>query len=581
LVGQAIATNKLQVQIITHDNETYLRLVQPIYFPPTQSVEGALSVRIHLAPLLAGTGVALTESQVLQLHAAGAVVAQIGANQPDVLRVERALKLDAPLDALGLRLTLDELKSIGHGPTYRLTLIYGVGLLLLLPLVGWLAYQGARRLVAPLAQLGGVADAIARGGAITTLPPQIEGSGEVGRLADAFGRMLGRLGATQAELSQLNEELETKVAARTVDLNNQKFALDQHAIVSIADLQGNITYVNDLFCEISGYSAAELIGKNHRIVNSGFHPPEVFSALWRTISQGNVWHGELKNRRKDGSHYWMRASIVPLMGADGQPQQYIAIRTDISARKQAEEEIRLLNSNLERSVLDRTSELSTANKELEAFSYSVSHDLRTPLRTIDGFSQALLEDYADKLDDQGQDYLKRVRTATQRMGHLIDDMITLSRVTRTEMRRETVDLSALAANVLADLQSREPERQVDWHIEPDLIAQGDIGLLRIVLVNLLCNAWKFTGKTANAKIEFGALNNAEGMTEFFVRDNGAGYDMTYADKLFGAFQRMHAASDFAGTGVGLATVQRVIHRHGGRIRAEGAVGKGATFYFTL
>jgi light-regulated signal transduction histidine kinase (bacteriophytochrome) len=237
-------------------------------------------------------------------------------------------------------------------------------------------------------------------------------------------------------------------------------------------------------------------------------------------------------------------------------------------------------------VLERTTELATANKELESFSYSVSHDLRAPLRTIDGFSQVLLEDYADKLDDLGKNYLKRVRSATQRMGHLIDDMITLSRVTRADMRRETIDLGALAAEVIAELQRSEPERPVDWHIESALVAQGDAGLLRVVLVNLLGNAWKFTGKTANAKIEFGAnsvpdAGNAEGMTEFFVRDNGAGYDMAYADKLFGAFQRLHLSSDFAGTGIGLATVQRIIHRHGGRVWAEGAVGKGATFYFTL
>lgn len=251
-----------------------------------------------------------------------------------------------------------------------------------------------------------------------------------------------------------------------------------------------------------------------------------------------------------------------------------------SARQRAEGDHRM-KADLERRVTERTAELQAVNRELEAFSYSVSHDLRAPLRAIDGFSQAVLEDYADRLDDQGKDYLNRVRAATQRMGHLIDDMLTLSRVTRVEMQRGTVDLSALAADVFAELQKSEPERKVDWRIESGLVAQGDAQLLRVALVNLLGNAWKFTGKTANAKIEFGAMRNSDGATDFFVRDNGAGFDMTYAGKLFGAFQRLHLISEFPGTGIGLATVQRIIHRHGGRVWAEGAVGKGATFYFSF
>jgi len=260
-----------------------------------------------------------------------------------------------------------------------------------------------------------------------------------------------------------------------------------------------------------------------------------------------------------------------------------------SARQRAEDD-RRMKADLERRVTERTTELQAVNRELEAFSYSVSHDLRAPLRAIDGFSQALLEDYAERLDEQAKDYLNRVRAATQRMGYLIDDMLTLSRVTRVEMQRGTVDLSALAADVFAELQKSEPQRKVDWRIEPGLIAQGDAQLLRVALVNLLGNAWKFTGKTANAKIEFGAMRNApipntQGAPDFapsfFVRDNGAGFDMTYAGKLFGAFQRLHLTSEFPGTGIGLATVQRIIHRHGGRVRAEGAVGKGATFYFSL
>lgn len=249
-------------------------------------------------------------------------------------------------------------------------------------------------------------------------------------------------------------------------------------------------------------------------------------------------------------------------------------------------EVRLRQHNaiiqkLNDEVTRNSTQIDSANKELEAFSYSVSHDLRAPLRAIDGFSQALIEDYAKGLDAKGKDALNRVRAAAQRMGHLIDDMLTLSRVTRTEMRHETVDLSALAADVLAEFQKSEPRRMVDWQIEPGLLASGDSQLLRVALVNLLGNSWKFTGKTANAKIEFGAMRNTDDATEFFVRDNGAGFDMIYADKLFGAFQRLHQASEFPGTGVGLATVQRIVHRHGGQVRAAGIPNQGATFYFTL
>jgi signal transduction histidine kinase len=242
---------------------------------------------------------------------------------------------------------------------------------------------------------------------------------------------------------------------------------------------------------------------------------------------------------------------------------------------------RRVKADLEHRVAERTTELQSVNKELEAFSYSVSHDLRAPLRSIDGFSQALLEDYADRLDDQARGYIKRVRAATQHMGDLIDDMLTLSRVTRSEMKRVTVDLSTLAADVLAELKNNEPGRKVDCRIESSLITVGDEHLLRVLLVNLLGNALKFTSKTANARIQFGARPNADGAKEFFVRDNGAGFDMSYAGKLFGTFQRLHQTSEFPGTGVGLATVQRIVHRHGGQVRAEGVPGQGATFYFIL
>ncbi|MCH8989019.1 MAG: type IV pili methyl-accepting chemotaxis transducer N-terminal domain-containing protein [Chloroflexi bacterium] len=244
------------------------------------------------------------------------------------------------------------------------------------------------------------------------------------------------------------------------------------------------------------------------------------------------------------------------------------------------DQLRESYASLEQRVEERTAELAAANQELESFSYSVSHDLRAPLRGVDGFSQALLEDYGDKVDEQGQNYLNRIRAASQRMGQLIDDMLNLSRVTRTEMHREEVDLSSMARTIAAELSQSDPERDVEFVIGEGAVVTGDLPLLRAVMENLLENAWKYTSKHPRAKIEFG-ITRDDGRPAYFVRDDGAGFDMAYADNLFGAFQRLHGATEFEGTGIGLATVQRILHRHGGSVWAEGAVEKGATFYFTL
>src|SRR2546425_4194698 len=237
-------------------------------------------------------------------------------------------------------------------------------------------------------------------------------------------------------------------------------------------------------------------------------------------------------------------------------------------------------ADLERRVETRTRDLAAAYKELEAFSYSVSHDLRAPLRAIDGFSKAVLNDYSPQLDERGRHYLERVRAATQRMSQLIDDLLGLARVSRRELVRKRADLSEIASQVGAELSRRQPTRQVRVDVQPGLTAEVDPHLLTIVFENLMGNAWKFTGKKADARVEVGRQADGSAPT-FYVRDNGAGFDMEYADKLFGAFQRLHAEADFEGTGIGLATVQRIVTRHGGHIWAEGAVDKGATFYFTL
>jgi light-regulated signal transduction histidine kinase (bacteriophytochrome) len=249
---------------------------------------------------------------------------------------------------------------------------------------------------------------------------------------------------------------------------------------------------------------------------------------------------------------------------------------DVTERKRSEDEVLQLNRVLAR----RAAELQAMNAELESFSFSVSHDLRAPLRAIDGFSQIILDRYEDRLDQRGQSFLVRMREASQRMAHLIENLLQLSRMSRSEMRIQIVDLSAMAREIMDELQQSVPEREVEIEIAPGIEARGDPTLLRAVLDNLLGNAWKFTAKKERTRIEFGATTQ-EGQPAYFVRDNGAGFDMANAERLFGAFQRLHSSYDFEGTGIGLATVQRIVRRHGGNIWAEAAVDQGATFTFTL
>jgi PAS domain S-box-containing protein len=364
------------------------------------------------------------------------------------------------------------------------------------------------------------------------------------------------------------------------ELNDLRAALDEHAIVAMTDAKGTIVYVNDKFCQISKYRREELLGQDHRLINSGHHPKRFMRDLWQTIGRGAVWKGEIKNRTKDGSSYWVDTTIVPFLREDGKPHHYVAIRADVTERKLAEEKVLELNADLERRVAARTAELEAANSELEAFSYSVSHDLRAPLRAVDGFSQAVLEDYGAQLPEKGRHYLQTIRQGAQRMGSLIDDLLTFSRLSRLSLNRQKMDTNGLVSYALAELAEHKKGREIDLQINNLPPCLGDPALLRQVWINLISNALKYTRQRERAVIEIGAREE-NGGTVYYVADNGTGFDMRYADKLFGVFQRLHRADEFEGTGVGLAIAQRVVHRHHGRIWAEAAPDRGATFCFTL
>ena len=350
-------------------------------------------------------------------------------------------------------------------------------------------------------------------------------------------------------------------------------------IILLLDATGRIIEANDRAVDSYGYSGDEL-----RLMNiADLREPEKYGALaqtWARVkekgAEGLVFEAE--HLRKDGSRFPVEISARVIEGEGRELRQ--AIIRDITERKRAEEAVLKLHAELDQRVRDRTVQLQEANRELESFSYSVSHDLRGPLRGIDGWSLALLEDYRDKLDAQACEYLDYIRSDAQRMGQLIDDLLKLSHVSRGHMERGSVDLGAISETVAARLRERQPKRQVEFAAQPGLTAWGDAGLLEIALTNLLDNAWKFSGKHSAARIEFGRTE-VDGRSAFFVRDNGVGFDMAYAHKLFGAFQRLHKASEFPGTGIGLAIVQRVVHRHGGRVWAESKPGEGTTFYFTL
>lgn len=338
------------------------------------------------------------------------------------------------------------------------------------------------------------------------------------------------------------------------------------------DREWRYTYVNPASARFLGKSSEELLGRNVWEVWTHLAASAFGDGYRRAVAENVPVHFEAFY--PEPLNVWREVRCYP------SPEGLAIFLSDITQRKKAEDEILRLNAELEQRVQDRTSQLEAANKELETFAYSVSHDLRAPLRGVDGWSLALVEDFGPQLNDEARHYLGRIRSEAQRMGQLIDDLLRLSRVTRAPLNRESVDLTATARSIASNLREQHDDRQIEFAIQPNLTASGDGQLLEVALTNLLGNSAKFTSKQPAALVEFGRTEH-QGKDAFFVRDNGAGFDMAYAHALFGPFQRLHRASEFPGTGIGLATVQRIIHRHGGRVWAESQVDHGATFYFTL
>lgn len=450
-----------------------------------------------------------------------------------------------------------------------------VGIVTFLALVGaWIATW--RFFLRPLQAILSATRRLATGDLSTRVRSAPRG-GELAELARAFDAMAETLARNQAEQRRAEEILrQSETRYRTIIENSLDAVITMDAEGRIQDWNGNAE-------RMFGWSAAETRG---RPLADTIIPPESREAHRRGLARFmETGEGPLLNRlvemtacRRDGSAISVELTVSPLRFEN--TFLFSAFLRDITGRKKAEEEIHALNASLEQRVIERTAQLENAYRELESFSYSVSHDLRAPLRSIDGFAQALLEDCGDRLDETGREYLHRVRSGSQRMGRLIDDLLNLSHITRSAIERQRVDLSVMARAILDELRAADPGRAVETNVADGMAARGDPRLLEAAFRNLLQNAWKFTGKTPRPRISCGTVQMG-GETVYVVRDNGAGFDMAYADKMFGAFQRLHAKHEFEGTGIGLAIVHRVIRRHGGRIWAEGKVGEGASFYFTL
>lgn len=367
----------------------------------------------------------------------------------------------------------------------------------------------------------------------------------------------------------------TKVEALSLELRQQLDTLNAAAIVSITDRNGNITFVNELFCKISKYSKEELIGKNHRVLKSDVHSDGLFKGMWFAIMSGRTWTGDICNLAKDGTKYWVATTIAPFYNNDNEIDKFVSIRFDITEQKTMALKLEVQA----KSLAENNRKLEKANRELQTFSYSVSHDLKAPLRALQGFSDALFNEYHDQFDDRGKRWLKFVKSNAERMDQLIADILIFSRISKSEIRYSKLIMN----ETIEELFNQERVNYaniINLKVGELPDPYGDRTMLKFVWQNLIGNAIKYSSLKDEIEIEISGHED-EDFYYYKIKDNGAGFDMRHYDKLFGVFQRLHGNNEFNGTGVGLANVQQIIEKHGGEIKANSEVDKGATFEFTV